>query len=192
MERGKSPRGLVRVGPGHDPGSNDPGEYFGQSTVWVKDAAVVIRRVIAIAARQRRVVWRALPGAGLRRNVFTPEITPHLLGLRKQFTRCGTTLILRQCDIESSWMRHVAPDAVPLHPAAVPCDHGKMQQAGVGQEQTFPMSTQFRLGITLLLVAAVVATAGIWLAREVSIDKCLDRGGAWDHEEARCLFAVAR
>lgn len=54
------------------------------------------------------------------------------------------------------------------------------------------MTTQLRLGITLLLVAVVVATAGIWLAREVSIDKCLDRGGAWDHEQARCLFAAAR
>lgn len=66
------------------------------------------------------------------------------------------------------------------------------KKAKFGQEQTFPMTTQLRLGITLLLVAAVVATAGIWLAREVSIDTCLDRGGAWDHEQARCLFAAVR
>lgn len=66
------------------------------------------------------------------------------------------------------------------------------QRVSDGHEQTFPMITRLRLGITLLLVAAVIAPAGIWIAREVSIDKCLDRGGAWDHKQARCLFAAAR
>lgn len=52
------------------------------------------------------------------------------------------------------------------------------------------MTTRLRLGIALLLVMAAIAAAGIWLAREVSIDKCLDCGGAWDHEQARCLVAA--
>ena len=51
------------------------------------------------------------------------------------------------------------------------------------------MTTRLRLGIAIVLVAAALA-AGIWLAREVSIDKCLDRGGAWDHEQARCLVTA--
>ena len=59
-------------------------------------------------------------------------------------------------------------------------------RGGIGQEQTFAMTARLRLGIALFLVAAAVAV-GIWLAREASIDKCLDRGGAWDHEQARCL-----
>lgn len=58
------------------------------------------------------------------------------------------------------------------------------------EKQTFPMTTQLRLGIALLLVAAALATAGIWLAREVSIDRCLDRGGAWDYEQASCVVAA--
>lgn len=52
------------------------------------------------------------------------------------------------------------------------------------------MTTQLRLGIALLLVAAALATAGLWLAREVSIDRCLDRGGAWDYEQASCVVAA--
>jgi hypothetical protein len=52
------------------------------------------------------------------------------------------------------------------------------------------MTTRLRFGIALLLIVAAVAAAGIWLAREVSIDKCLDRGGAWDHDQARCLVAA--
>lgn len=59
----------------------------------------------------------------------------------------------------------------------------------IGHEQTFPMTTRLRIGIALLLVSAALTVVGIWLAREVSIDKCLDSGGAWDHEHATCVVA---
>lgn len=45
------------------------------------------------------------------------------------------------------------------------------------QKRTYLMTTRLlRFTIALLLVMAAVAASGIWLAREVSIDKCLDRG----------------
>jgi hypothetical protein len=51
------------------------------------------------------------------------------------------------------------------------------------------MTTRLRLGIAFLVAAAFVA-GGLWIAREVSIDRCLDRGGAWDYEQARCVPAL--
>ena len=52
------------------------------------------------------------------------------------------------------------------------------------------MPTRLRFRFALLLVLAVLVAAGIWLAREVSIDRCLDGGGAWDYEHAQCLVAA--
>ncbi len=39
-------------------------------------------------------------------------------------------------------------------------------------------------------MAAAFVVGCIWLAREMSIDKCLDRGGAWDYEQAHCEMAT--
>ncbi|XAH22170.1 hypothetical protein AAFF27_19410 [Xylophilus sp. GW821-FHT01B05] len=52
------------------------------------------------------------------------------------------------------------------------------------------MSTQLRIGIALGLVTAALVGASVWLVREVSIDKCLDRGGAWDYEQMHCVVAL--
>ena len=51
------------------------------------------------------------------------------------------------------------------------------------------MTTRLRLEIAFFVAAAFVA-GGVWLARQVSIDRCLDRGGAWDYEQARCIVAA--
>lgn len=55
--------------------------------------------------------------------------------------------------------------------------------------KTSPMTQLLRAGIILSIAAAVVA-GGIWLDREMSIDSCLDRGGAWDYQQARCKMAA--
>lgn len=52
------------------------------------------------------------------------------------------------------------------------------------------MTVRLRFKIALLLVVTAVAAFGIWLAREVLIDKCLDRGGAWDYDQAHCLVTA--
>ncbi|MBB6562186.1 hypothetical protein HNP48_004895 [Acidovorax soli] len=51
------------------------------------------------------------------------------------------------------------------------------------------MTQLLRVGIILSIAAAVVA-GGIWLDCEMSIDSCLDRGGAWDYQQARCEMAA--
>ena len=51
------------------------------------------------------------------------------------------------------------------------------------------MNARVRVGIALLLVAVVLVVVGLWLAREVSIDRCMDSGSAWDQEQARCVVA---
>lgn len=53
------------------------------------------------------------------------------------------------------------------------------------------MTTRIRFGIMLVVAAALVA-GGIWLVREVSIDKCLDRSGAWDYKQGYCVVAAQR
>jgi len=62
--------------------------------------------------------------------------------------------------------------------------------AKFGQMRTFSMNSRLRLGISFVVVAAALAAAGVWLSRELSIDRCLDQGGAWDHEQTRCVFAA--
>lgn len=41
--------------------------------------------------------------------------------------------------------------------------------------------------IALAIVVIAFTAAGSWLAHEVLIDQCLDRGGVWDHEQVHCL-----
>jgi hypothetical protein len=45
----------------------------------------------------------------------------------------------------------------------------------------------------IFLVLAVLATAlvagGSWLRQAIAVDRCLDRGGAWNHEADDCLGA---
>ena len=38
----------------------------------------------------------------------------------------------------------------------------------------------------LVLVAVVLIAAGLRVKRELSIDRCLDRGGRWSDEVAAC------
>jgi len=40
--------------------------------------------------------------------------------------------------------------------------------------------------VFLVLLAAVLIAAGVWIKRELSIDSCLDRGGRWNYEAAVC------
>ncbi|WP_426304251.1 hypothetical protein ACN9MJ_14925 [Acidovorax facilis] len=51
------------------------------------------------------------------------------------------------------------------------------------------MTKRLRAAITLC-IAAAFAAGGIWFAREMSIDGCLDRGSAWDYNQARCDMAT--
>lgn len=44
-------------------------------------------------------------------------------------------------------------------------------KARSAHEQTFPMTTGLRIGIALLLVSLALTVVGIWLSREVSVDK---------------------
>jgi len=50
--------------------------------------------------------------------------SPVLNALAVLLPFCGTTLIMRQCDIESSWIS--SPEAALLDRAAVPSNHGKI------------------------------------------------------------------
>lgn len=56
---------------------------------------------------------------------------------------CGTTLILRQCDIKSSWMKHAAPEAALRHCAALPSNHVKIRQAGLDHERSVARQAAF-------------------------------------------------
>ena len=38
-----------------------------------------------------------------------------------------------------------------------------------------------------VLILAVGILLGIWLYRQVLIDKCLDAGGAWDYQQGDCI-----
>jgi hypothetical protein len=44
----------------------------------------------------------------------------------------------------------------------------------------------------LSLVAALLIAGGLWLAREIRIDKCLDAGGAWDYQAGVCKMAEGK
>jgi len=44
---------------------------------------------------------------------------------------------------------------------------------------------QKRIWIALAVVALVGLT--YWLAQQISIDKCLDGGSAWNYDESRCI-----
>jgi len=46
-------------------------------------------------------------------------------------------------------------------------------------------SMQKRIWIALAVVALVGLT--YWLAQQISIDKCLDGGSAWNYDESRCI-----
>lgn len=45
-----------------------------------------------------------------------------------------------------------------------------------------------RLSIWIGLALAALTALAVQLHREVSIDKCLDNGGAWNYQERRCEF----
>lgn len=47
------------------------------------------------------------------------------------------------------------------------------------------MKRPFLVGFLVLLAAALIA-AGMWVQRELSIDSCLDRGGRWNYEADVC------
>lgn len=51
------------------------------------------------------------------------------------------------------------------------------------------MTKRLRVVVTLC-IAAAFAAGGIWFAREMLIDRCLDRGGSWDYNQARCDMAT--
>lgn len=46
-------------------------------------------------------------------------------------------------------------------------------------------SMKKRIWIALAVIVLVGLT--YWLARQISIDKCLDGGGAWNYDESRCI-----
>lgn len=46
--------------------------------------------------------------------------------------------------------------------------------------------------IWLLLILAVCIPLGIWLYRQLLIDKCLDAGGAWDYQQLHCIYEEPR
>ncbi|WP_434390253.1 hypothetical protein [Melittangium boletus] len=51
---------------------------------------------------------------------------------------------------------------------------------------------RMRRGIAIALALVVVlllAVAILYGVRGLSIDRCLDAGGAWDEHAARCVFA---
>lgn len=52
------------------------------------------------------------------------------------------------------------------------------------------MTTRLRLAIAFFAAAALLA-GGILLGRELSIDRCLDSGGAWNYKQAQCEGAAS-
>ncbi len=49
-------------------------------------------------------------------------------------------------------------------------------------------------GRKLLRIAAIIAALGLglvclrWLCEQVAIDRCLDRGGRWNHATGECEY----
>jgi hypothetical protein len=54
------------------------------------------------------------------------------------------------------------------------------------------MRKSSRLWLVVVLVVAVVAVVGVWFAREMKIDSCLDRGGRWNYSLGQCEGAKER
>jgi len=52
------------------------------------------------------------------------------------------------------------------------------------------MTAHLRFGIALLLIAVSLTAIGTWLTFEVSLDRCLDAGGAWDQEHIKCTVVT--
>ncbi len=54
----------------------------------------------------------------------------------------------------------------------------------------FPIlpATLARLFATLVLIGPpiIFVVIGMWLSQQLSIDRCLDRGGRWDHASSTC------
>lgn len=48
------------------------------------------------------------------------------------------------------------------------------------------MSRRKKMVLTICLLLAVIAGTGVWLARELRIDSCLDGGGRWDYAGGKC------
>lgn len=49
-----------------------------------------------------------------------------------------------------------------------------------------------RTGVLCLFLAllAIAIACGAWLRHRLSLDSCLDRGGAWDGARAVCVGAI--
>jgi len=46
--------------------------------------------------------------------------------------------------------------------------------------------TATRKTVIMTLIFAALAAGAIYVQRWVAIDRCLDSGGAWDYQSARC------
>jgi hypothetical protein len=51
-----------------------------------------------------------------------------------------------------------------------------------------PMKRTLRW-LAVLLAIGIAFAAGMWFYKQVQIDKCLDRGGAWQYELSACQGA---
>jgi hypothetical protein len=44
-------------------------------------------------------------------------------------------------------------------------------------------------GLAVLVAIGIAFAGGMWFYKQVQIDKCLDRGGAWQYELSACQGA---
>lgn len=44
--------------------------------------------------------------------------------------------------------------------------------------------------VVVLLAIGIAFVGGMWFYKQVQIDKCLDRGGAWQYELSACQGAT--
>ena len=56
----------------------------------------------------------------------------------------------------------------------------------------FEREAKLMLGFILMLplLALLAGLFGPWILRQIDIDKCLDRGGAFDKESGNCKFSM--
>ena len=46
--------------------------------------------------------------------------------------------------------------------------------------------------VVLVLLGMLAGLVGPWLLHQIDVDKCLDRGGAFDYDNNKCIFAPGK
>jgi hypothetical protein len=66
--------------------------------------------------------------------------------------------------------------------------HKRVTQTALDEQG--PAMKRIFMFLVLALLATALLAAGLWLRREIAIDTCLDRGGAWNQVTGACVGAT--